>query len=94
MTQVNMLDGARDRAGGYKVDMTRGERVGRVSSEWYSRPADERYLSLSDLYVSVHGRSERSRTRTVESAAIRVEARLCIAMQNSRASPSSADATV
>ena len=26
------------------------ERVGRVSSEWFSRPDDERYLSLSDLY--------------------------------------------
>ncbi len=40
------------RAGGYKVDVSRGERVGRVSSEWFSRPADERYLSLSDLYAS------------------------------------------
>jgi len=70
MTQLEVLDAA----GGYKVDATRGERVGRVSSEWFSRPADERYLSLSDLYVAVRGRTERSRTRTVESAAIRVEA--------------------
>ena len=31
---------------GFKVDVTRGERVGRVSSEWFSRPDDERYLSL------------------------------------------------
>jgi hypothetical protein len=45
-----------------------------VSSEWFSRPADERYLSLTDLHAAVQGRSERSRTRTVESAAIRVEA--------------------
>ena len=28
---------------GYKVDITRGERIGRVSSEWFSRPDDERY---------------------------------------------------
>lgn len=75
MTHVEILDAARDRAGGYKVDVSRGERIGRVSSEWFSRPADERYLSLSDLYAAVHGRSERSRDRTVESAAIRVEAR-------------------
>jgi hypothetical protein len=51
MTQVEVLDAARDHAGGYKVDMSRGERVGRVSSEWFSRPADERYLSLSDLFA-------------------------------------------
>jgi len=74
MTHVEILDVARDRVGGYKVDVSRGERIGRVSSEWFSRPADERYLSLSDLYAAVHGRTERSRTRTVESAAIRVEA--------------------
>lgn len=54
--------------------MSRGGREGRVSSEWFSRPDDEKYLSLSDLYASVKGRAERSRTRTVESSAIRVEA--------------------
>ena len=62
------------RNGGYKVDVSRGERVGRVSSEWFSRPDDERYLSLSELFASVKRRSDHSRTRTVESAAIRVEA--------------------
>jgi len=31
----------------YKVDVSRGQRIGRVSSEWFSRPADERYLSLN-----------------------------------------------
>lgn len=74
MTQVEILDSVRDHAGGYKVDVTRGQRVGRVSSEWFSRPADERYLSLSELFAAVRSRTERSRTRTVESAAIRVEA--------------------
>jgi hypothetical protein len=74
MTQVEILDAARKSGGGYKVDVSRGQRVGRVSSEWFSRPDDQRYLSLSDLFAAVHGRTERSRTRTVESAAIRVEA--------------------
>jgi hypothetical protein len=74
MTQVEILDAARGRDVGYKVDTSRGERVGRVSSEWFSRPADERYLSLSDLFAALRARIERSRTRTVESAAIRVEA--------------------
>jgi hypothetical protein len=27
---------------GYKVDISRGQRIGRVSSEWFSRPDDER----------------------------------------------------
>jgi hypothetical protein len=75
MTQVDILNGASGpRGGGYKVDVNRGERIGRVSSEWFSRPADERYLSLSELFAAVRGRAERSRTRTAESAAIRVEA--------------------
>jgi len=74
MTYVEILDAARDHSGGYKVDVTRGERIRRVSSEWFSRPADERFLSLSDLMAAVKGRAERSRTRTLESAAIRVEA--------------------
>ena len=71
---MEILDGRRDISGGYKVDASRGQRVSRVSSEWFSRPADEQFLSLSELFASVRGRAERSRTRTVESAAIRVEA--------------------
>jgi hypothetical protein len=74
MTQLNTVDAGRDQRAGYKVDASRGERIGRVSSEWFARPADERYLSLSELFGSVRGRAERSRTRTAESAAIRVEA--------------------
>ena len=74
MTNVEILDGRRDASGGYKVDVSRGGHNGRVSSEWFSRPDDEKFLSLSDLYASVKARAERSRTRTVESAAIRLEA--------------------
>jgi len=40
----------------------------------FSRPADERYLSLSELHAAMRGPAERSRTRTAETAAIRVEA--------------------
>ncbi|MFF0924277.1 DUF932 domain-containing protein [Rhizobium leguminosarum] len=58
----------------FKVDISRGERVARVSSEWFSRPADERFLSLCDLYDTVRSRAERAHARTIESAAIRVEA--------------------
>ena len=58
----------------YKVDISRGERIGRVSSEWFSRPDDERYLSLSALHEAVRARSERATARTVETRALRVEA--------------------
>jgi hypothetical protein len=62
-------------SGAFQVDVvTRGERLGRVASEWFARPADERYLSLSALHDAVRERAERSTTRTVESRAIRVEA--------------------
>ena len=60
--------------GTYKVDISRGERIGRVSSEWFSRPDDERYLSLSALHEAVRARSERATARTVETRALRVEA--------------------
>src|SRR5690242_20964287 len=71
-TQV--LDARRDASSGFRVDVSRGERVGRVSSEWFSRPADERYLSLNELARTVRDRADRSRTRVVESALIHVEA--------------------
>ena len=61
-------------SGAYKVDISRGERIGRVSSEWFSRPNDERYLSLSSLHEAVRARSERATARTVETRALRVEA--------------------
>lgn len=65
---------ARSVSSGFKVDISRGERIGRVSSEWFSRPDDERFLSLTDLYDTVRSRADRAHARTIESAAIRVEA--------------------
>ena len=61
-------------SGAYKVDVARGERIGRVSSEWFSRPGDERYLSLSALHEAVRARAERATARTVKARALRVEA--------------------
>ena len=65
--------GGRATSRGFKVDVSRGERIGRVSSEWFSRPDDERYLSLSDLYAAVRSRADRAIARAVESSVIRVE---------------------
>lgn len=61
-------------SGAYKVDISRGRNIGRVSSEWYSRPDDEKFLSLDDLYENVRRRADRARTRVVESRDVRVEA--------------------
>ena len=61
-------------SGAYKVDISRGERIGRVSSEWFSRPDDERYLSLGGVYEAVRARADRATARTVETKALRVEA--------------------
>src|SRR5690349_7803088 len=75
MNNVAVLDARQGASGGYRVDVGPGERIGRVSSEWFNRPADERYLSLTGLMAARKGRAERSRIRTAKSAAVRVEAR-------------------
>ena len=74
MIQVHSRPSNAGVSAGYKVDISRGQRIGRVSSEWFSRPDDERYLSLGDLYEAVRARADRAVTRTVETRHIRVEA--------------------
>lgn len=70
----NLVQHSRPVSTGFKVDISRGERIGRVSSEWFSRPDDERYLSLSELHDAVKSRADRAHARTVETSAVRVEA--------------------
>lgn len=73
---MNMLATAeRPVPGAYRVDISRGQNIGRVSSEWFSRPDDEKFLSLTALYDSVRARADRATTRIVESKTVRVEAR-------------------
>lgn len=74
MTLMTLTQNERPVSSGFRVDVSRGERVGRVSSEWFSRPDDERYLSLTDLYDAVRRRADRAQARTVESRAVKVEA--------------------
>ena len=74
MTMISLTQNEQPVSGGFRVDVSRGERIGRVSSEWFSRPDDERYLSLTDLYDAVRRRADRAQTRTVESRAVKVEA--------------------
>lgn len=76
ITDANGTDNGQQQtaSSGFRVDISRGERVGRVSSEWFSRPDDERYLSLTELYDAVRARADRATARTVESRAVKVEA--------------------
>lgn len=74
MTMITLTQNDQPVSSGFRVDVSRGERIGRVSSEWFSRPDDERYLSLTDLHDAVRRRAEHAQARTVESRAVRVEA--------------------
>ena len=74
MTMMTLTQNEQPVSSGFRVDVSRGERVGRVSSEWFARPDDERYLSLTDLYDAVRRRAESAQARTVESRAVKVEA--------------------
>ena len=46
MTMITLSQNEQPVSGGFRVDVSRGKRVGRVSSEWFSRPDEERYLNL------------------------------------------------
>ncbi len=74
MTMMTLTQNEQPVSGGFRVDISRGQRVGRVSSEWFARPDDERYSNLPELYDAVRGRAERAQARTVESKSIKVEA--------------------
>ena len=43
---MDVLESGRDSSVGNKVDVRRGGKISRVSSDCFSRPADERYLSF------------------------------------------------
>ncbi|MFK4874063.1 DUF932 domain-containing protein [Novosphingobium sp. ZW T3_23] len=58
----------------YRVDISKGQNISRVSSEWFARPADERFLSLDELYARVLARGQTASTRIVETRAIEVRA--------------------
>jgi len=52
-------------SGGFRVDVSRGSLTTRVSSQWFSRPDDERFLSLTELYDAVRARADRAFTAPI-----------------------------
>jgi hypothetical protein len=61
-------------SGAFAVNPFLGSRDGRVSSQWFSRPDDERFLNLNDLYEATRRRADTAHVRTVPSDQVRVEA--------------------
>lgn len=58
-------------SGAFKVsNLNAGTARHDLSSQWFSRPADQRFLSLDALAASVKARADRSKERTGESKAI------------------------
>ncbi|HTM81575.1 DUF932 domain-containing protein [Asticcacaulis sp.] len=74
MNQQTLIATPDSVTGAFAVDVSRGSRDGRVSSQWFSRPDDERYLNLDDLYEATRKRANLARVRTVASNLVRVEA--------------------
>lgn len=60
------------RIGARRVDTRRGTSSGVLSSEWYSRKKDERYLDLPSLHAALKHRADNSRAITIETNTIKV----------------------
>jgi hypothetical protein len=56
----------------YKTDVMKGNLDKTVSSNWWNRPADQRFLNLSDLEDSVLARSENTETYIADLSKTRV----------------------
>lgn len=70
------MNPVRPQSGSFSVDVSRGSVSGAVSSQWWNRPDDQRFLSLEELYGFVAERSERSYAETVATEQIEVRAEM------------------
>jgi hypothetical protein len=59
-------------SGARRVDVRRGALDGSLSSQWYTRPDDQRFLSLDDLLDAVKARMENSIVNTYGTRSLRV----------------------
>jgi hypothetical protein len=72
-TNVINADGI---VGARKIDVSRGSLDGSVSSQWFSRPDDQRFLNLDDLHAFLEERRNRSVARIINTRDLRVRADL------------------
>lgn len=61
-------------SGAFAVDVSRGARDSRVSSQWFCRPDDERFLNLDTLYDATRQRADGAHVRTIRSDQVHVHA--------------------
>jgi len=76
MEQINtttQFDGATVISGAYKTDISKGTTRSDVSSQWFSRPDDQRFLNLNDLRDSVQARREASTVVNIDPRGIQVQ---------------------
>ncbi|RVT96419.1 DUF932 domain-containing protein [Rhodovarius crocodyli] len=66
------MDTNTGRIGARSVDVSRGALDGSVSSQWFARPDDQRFLTLEGLLASVEQRRERSIVNTLDTRSIGV----------------------
>jgi hypothetical protein len=59
----------------FKVDPHKGQLLGTVSSQWFTRPDDQKFLSLADLETSVLARSSNAKQEIVDVSSIQLSAR-------------------
>lgn len=68
------FDGETTVTGAYRTAaLSKGEMDGSLSSQWYSRPDDERFTSLSELRNAVAERSRNSHAINIDPSQIRVD---------------------
>ena len=72
IAQAQQFNGSNVIRSEFKVDTSRGDHNGAVSSQWFSRPDDQRFTSLTELRASVASRRERSIISVVEPRDIRL----------------------
>ena len=58
-----------------KVDPHKGQRIGVVSSQWFNRSDDQRFLSLTDLEESVSARSISAKQEIIDVNGIEIRAK-------------------
>jgi hypothetical protein len=68
-----MMNGETQVTQGYRTAATsKGATDGRVSSQWSSRPDDEKFLSLGEMYNALSARSSNSQSRMIDPSQTRV----------------------
>jgi hypothetical protein len=70
---VTSSQGDRPVSNDFRVDVSRRQRIGPVSSKWFARFDNGRLLVLPDLQEAVPGRAECAQARTVEKPGLWVE---------------------